>query len=408
MSRPRSPQDPQPEVSPRPAVSLARCASYDDEALDRAVSRSLEALDGWEALFDGDPVVLLKPNLLGPRGAETAITTHPRLIASVARILRRVHRGRLLVGDGPAIGTTRMVARTLGLPALLEPLDVELVDFTETVSVSGGDGFGAFDLARPLMDADLVVNMPKVKTHGQMGLTLSVKNLFGAFIGFEKPRLHLTCGTDRATFARMLLETAVRVDASLHIADGVIGMEDNGPSSGAPRTLGLVAASTNPVALDCALAEVLGFPPEELPVQLEARRRRMPGTRLDEIDLRGDPLDGFRVEDWKPARPMAMEEIFLPRILAQPLRHQLTTRPVFDDRLCTRCGICMQHCAAEAMRLDRRRRRHPGPRPSREAMFVDLDLCIRCFCCQEVCPEGAIRVGEGALLRLSRIARRRR
>lgn len=408
MSRPRTPQDPRPEEPSRPVVALAHCARYDNDVLDRAVTRSLEALDDWETPFDGDPVVLLKPNLLGPRSAETAITTHPRLVASVARVLRRVHRGRLLVGDGPAIGTTRMVARTLGLPALLESLDVELVDFTDTVSVSGGDGFGAFDLARPLMEADLVVNLPKVKTHGQMGLTLSVKNLFGAYIGFEKPRLHLTAGTDRATFARMLLETAVRVGADLHIADGVIGMEDNGPSSGDPRPLELIAASTNPVALDCALAEILGFPADELPIQLQARRRGMRGTHLHEVDLRGDPLDGFRVRDWKPARPMAMEEIFLPRLLAKPLRHQLTTRPVFDDRLCTRCGVCAQHCAAEAMRLARRRRRHPGPRRSNEAMFVDLDLCIRCFCCQEVCPERAIRVGEGPLLRLSRLVRGRR
>jgi len=372
------------------------------------VTAALEGLDDWSARFAGDPVVLLKPNLLAPRGVETAITTHPRFIASVARVVRRVHGGRLLVGDGPAIGTTRMVARTLGLPALLAPLDAELVDFSETVPVSGGDGFGAFDLARPLMEADVVVNLPKVKTHGQMGLTLAVKNLFGAFVGFEKPRLHLTCGTDYATFARMVLETATRVGADLHIADGVVGMEDNGPASGVPRTLELIAASDSGVALDCVLAEALGFPSEELPIQLEARRRGMPGARLDEVDLRGEALDPFRVRDWKPARPAAMNEIFLPRFLAQPLKHQLTTRPVFDDHRCTRCGICMKHCAAEAMRLDRRRRRHPGPRDSREAVFVDLDLCIRCFCCQEVCPDGALRVGEGTLLRLSRVLRWKR
>lgn len=407
MSRSRSPKEPA-TCSPRPAVSLARCVRYDDASLDRAVTAALEGLDDWEARFAGDPVVLLKPNLLGPRGAETAITTHPRFIASVARVIRSVHTGRLLVGDGPAIGTTRMVARTLGLPALLAPLDAELVDFAETVPVSGGDGFGAFDLARPLMEADVVVNLPKVKTHGQMGLTLAVKNLFGAFVGFEKPRLHLTCGTDYATFARMVLETARRVDADLHVADGVVGMEDNGPSSGVPRSLELVAASESGVGLDCALAEILGFAAEELPLQQEARRLGLPGTRLDELDLRGDPLDRFRVHDWRPARPAAMNEIFLPRYLAQPLRHQLTTRPVFDDRRCTRCGICMQHCAAEAMGLDRRRRRHPGPRRSSEAVFVDLDLCIRCFCCQEVCPEGALRVGEGSLLRLSRLLRLRR
>ncbi len=386
----------------QPAVCLAACEDYREPDLDRAIAAALAGVDGWERLFEGDPVVLLKPNLLGPKGPDTAITTHPRFIAAVARAIRRVHDGRLLLGDGPAIGTTTGVARKLGLPPLLAPLDVELVDFTETVSVSGGRGLGPMDLARPLVEADRIVNLPRVKTHGQMGLTLAVKNLFGAFIGFEKPRLHLTAGRDYDTFARMLLETAARVGADLHLADGVVGMEGNGPSAGEPRALGLVAAARDPIALDRVLAEVLGFPTASLPVQRVARAEGHDGAYLDRIALRGVPIDRFRVADWQPARPAGMEEIFVPRLLARPLRHQLTTRPDIDHRACTRCGLCAQHCAADALALQPRRRRHPGPTRSTQAMGLDLDRCIRCYCCQEVCPERAIRVGEGALLRLSR------
>ena len=182
-------------------------------------------------------------------------------------------------------------------------------------------------------------------------------------------------------------------------------MEGNGPGGGDPRLLGLVAGSRDPVALDRVLAEVLGFATPSLPVQRVAQAEGLPGSRLAGIDLRGDPLDGFRVDDWVPARTMGAEQIFIPKLLARPLRHQLTTRPAFDHRACSRCGLCIEHCAADALQLLPRGRRHPGPKASDVAIDLDLDRCIRCYCCQEVCPDRAISVGEGVLLRLSRRVR---
>ena len=386
-----------------PVVSLTRCTSYDDEPLDRAVGRALDLLDDWEAMFAGDPVVLLKPNFLAPRGVDTAITTHPRFIAAVVRAIRRVFSGRLLLGDGPAMGTTKAVARRIGLNPLIERYDVELVNFTESVSVPGGSGFKILELARPIVEADRIVNLPKVKTHGQMGLTLGCKNLFGAVVGMAKPRLHLHAGRDDATFARLLNEIARRAGSDLTIADGVIGIEGNGPSAGDPRQLGLVAASSDMVALDRVMAEVLGFPVEALPMMLDARSEGEAGAFLSHVEVRGESIEASRVDRWAPARQMAAGEIFIPRPIARPLRHQITTRPLFDDRLCTRCGLCAEHCAAGALTLRSRGRRKPGPTGSDQAMALDLDACIRCYCCQEVCPEGAIRVGEGALLKLSRL-----
>jgi len=384
-------------------VSLTRCASYEDEALDRSVGRALDLLDGWERIFDGDPVVLIKPNFLVPRGVRTAITTHPQFIAAVVRAIRRVFGGRLLLGDGPALGTTRAVARRLGLGPLIDPYDVELVNFSETVPVAGGAGFGPMDLARPIVEADRIINLPKVKTHGQMGLTLGRKNLFGAVVGLAKPRLHLHAGREYATFARMLNEIARRAGTDLTIADGVLAIEGNGPSAGDPRLLGLVAASTDVVALDRVFAEVLGFPVEALPMMMDSRGAGEAGAFLSNVEVRGESIDSARVDRWKPARQMEAHDIFIPKPIAGPLRHQISTRPLFDDPLCTRCGICADHCAAGALLLRARGRRDPGPNHSDEAMALDLDECIRCYCCQEVCPEGAIRVGEGALLRLSRL-----
>ena len=386
-----------------PVVSLAHCAEYEDSALDRALAQVLFDLGGLEALLPVQGTVLLKPNFLVPRKVEQAVTTHPRFIAAVARAVRAVHQGRLQIGDGPAMGSSTIVARKLGLPDLLDGLDVEIVDFDERVPVQGGEGFGTLQLARPIVEADAVINLPKVKTHGQMYFTGGVKNLFGAFVGFDKPRLHLTAGRDYALFARLLLEACRRIGPVLTLADGVVGMQGNGPGSGDPRALGLIAGSRDPLALDSVLLDVLGFAPSAVPVQVEALRQGLPGASLERIVLRGEPAERFRVSDWEPASQVGFVDVAgLPRIFARPMRDALTSRPVIDHARCTRCGICAGQCAAGALELTDRGRRPAGPLASDQQMALNLSRCIRCYCCQEVCPEHAISVGQGWMFGLTR------
>ncbi len=387
----------------RPVVALAACPTYEDAELDAAIAAVLRAHGGWEALFEGDPVVLLKPNFLAPRGIASAATTHPRFIAAVVRAVRAAFPGRLQLGDSPAVGSTRAVARVLGLPRLLAPYDVELVEFRDTVAVSGGNGFGPIELARPVVEADRVISLPKPKTHGQLRLTLAVKNLYGALVGFEKPRRHLTAGRDEATFARLVWEIERRVAPAFHLMDGVVGMEGNGPSAGDPRALGLVAASDRGLALDAVLAEILGYRAADVPLLAEALRDGDPAADVARVEVRGTPLAELRVGDWRPARRQDAADTYLPG----PLRHLLTTRPAFDHARCTRCRQCLGHCAAGALALAPRGRRAAGPEDRHDAVELDLDRCIRCYCCQEVCPEGAIRVGEGPLMRVTGWFRRR-
>ncbi len=391
-----------------PVVTLRACDSYEPDTLDQALDALLEDLGGLGPILAAapdDPVVLIKPNLLLPKPVRSGVTTHPQFIAAVARAVRRLHGGRLLVGDSPAVGPASGVARLLGLPRLLADLDVQIVDFRATAPVGGGGGFGPMDLARPLVEADVVINLPRIKTHGQMGLTMGVKNCFGAFVGVEKQQLHLSAGRDYATFARLLLEVERRVAPALTLADGVVAMEGNGPTSGDPRHLGLLAGSRDALAMDVVLADVLGFAPSELPILAEAVRQGRSSASRDAIEVRGDPAAGFAVSDWRRASAVSITQVVLPDLLALPLRHQLTTRPGFDHARCTRCGVCIEHCAAGALELEPRRRRPAGPRDSDRAIGLDLDACIRCYCCQEVCPEGAITVAEPPLVRIWRALR---
>lgn len=385
-----------------PVVALETCASYEDRELDRALATVLAEACDWAGLCRNRSTVLLKPNLVAARAPDSAVTTHPAFIAAVVRAVRRHHGGRLRLGDSPIASTVTRVAAKLDLPRLLRDHDVEIVHFVETVKIPGGGGFGPFDVARAVVEADLVINLPKVKTHAQMALTLGVKNLFGAFVGLEKVRWHLHAGRDEATFARLLLELARRVAPALTIADGVVGMQGNGPTAGRPRHLGLIAASTDALALDRAIAEILGFAVHQVPVLQQAALQKHVAVDAARIETRGQPLDRFRVARWEPARPGACNATLIPSLLAHLLRHQLTTRPVFNHRRCTRCGQCIQHCGPVALSLARRGRADPGPVNSDWKIAPDLDRCIRCYCCQEVCPQGAVSVGEGAVLGLCR------
>lgn len=385
-----------------PMVALEACASYDEGELDCALAAVLSHSYDWAGLWRGCSTVLLKPNLAAARAPDSAVTTHPAFIAAVVRAMRRGYGGRLLLGDSPVVSTATRVAAKLGLPQLLRAYGVEIVDFAETVEVAGGGGFGPFDLARPMVEADLVINLPKVKTHGQMALTLGVKNLYGAFVGLAKTRWHLHTGRDEAMFARLLLELHRRVAPGLTIADGVVGMEGNGPTAGRARPLGLIAASTDALALDRVIAEILGFAMSHVPVLAQAACLGRVDTAMARIHIRGQPLSRFRPASWEPARPVACEGTIIPRPLTRLLRHQLTTRPVFDHRRCARCGKCLQHCGPHALTLAPRGRVDPGPAASDQRIALDLDRCIRCYCCQEMCARGAVSVGEGPLLRLSR------
>ncbi|NOZ85115.1 MAG: DUF362 domain-containing protein [Deltaproteobacteria bacterium] len=376
-------------------VILAGAKRYERQELDVALEKVFNGLGGIQKFLPGNgKTVLLKPNFLVPKREESAVTTNPHFIAAVARMVRKHHQGPILVGDGPGLGTANLVAKKLNLHDLLEPYNVKIVDFIETLPVKGGGDFGPMDFAKPLVQADAVINLPKVKTHGQMYFTCGVKNCFGAFVGLDKSRLHLTAGRDYRTFARLLIETWKRVAPVLTIADGVTALEGNGPGNGDPRFLGLIAGSGNAMALDRVIAEILGFDPSGIPVLAEAKTMGEPFTDLPQIQVMGDPLDMFKVKDFKPAIDVSpVYNANLPGFVADFMRKYWTSRPVVNHGKCTRCGQCVKHCPATAMEI------RAGRHNRSESLQIDLDACIRCFVCQEICPEGSISVAKGPLLK---------
>ena len=375
---------------PKARVTIQRCAGYEAERLDAAIRACLEPLGGMAAFVRPGARVLLKPNVLNGTETEKAVTTHPAFIAAVVRAVKDAG-GEVFVGDSPGFCGLQKAVQTNGYEAMLREVGATLLPFEESRVVRTGETgpLREIEVAGEALDCDVLINLPKMKTHGQMFLTLAVKNLFGCVVGRRKARWHLEAGRDYEHFARMLVHIAKICKPALSILDGIVAMEGNGPNAGDPRQTNLVAASTDPVALDVAITSVLGFETEALNTTRAAREINWGVANLDEIEIVGERIEDVRVENFRPARKRDLI-LPLPHFVKRILRRLLTTRPHIDRSKCRACNKCVEICPATAMTMKDWR------------VKIDLGRCIRCFCCQEACPFGAIGVREGLMSKMLR------
>ncbi|HAO94174.1 MAG: hypothetical protein A2X99_04615 [Deltaproteobacteria bacterium GWB2_55_19] len=369
-------------------VSITRCTSYEIQEVYRAVKESIDLLGGMDRFVSMGERILLKPNLLAGKPPETAVTTHPEVVRVLIRLVKEAG-GVPVVGDSPGLGAAMKVADKCGVGPVCREEGVELVDLKTLVVAEnpGGRTFKRLEVAKEALDCDGIINIPKLKTHAQMFLTLGVKNLFGCVPGKLKPQWHLSAGVESSHFAAMLLDLYAFLHPRLTVMDGVVGMEGNGPGAGDPRKIGLVFAGADAVALDTVAATVLGAHPHDLPL-LKAAAIRGLNTDINGIEVLGEEISNVKVHGFKFAPLVSLNFADrLPHFLDRRLRRALTSRPSVERAKCTLCNICVQVCPAEVM-------------TKTERIGIDYDRCIRCYCCQEMCPEGAIAPVDGWLKRL--------
>lgn len=255
------------------AVFLDRAENYAGADLDAAVGRLLELAGCRPARGDR---VLVKPNLVAP--ANTALScTHPAVVRAVCRYLAD-HGAKITVGDSPAFGTGRVVARACGLDTALAGLPAALVNFSAPRRIRLSQG-GFIGVASQALDAEMIVNVPRFKVHDQMRLTLAVKNFFGCVVGFRKSLAHQVHGEKGTRFESMIMDVCLAMPRSVSLVDGVTAMHVHGPAKGGePFPLGLLGAAADPVALDAGLHAVLGLTPGATPLGMEAARRGLAGN----------------------------------------------------------------------------------------------------------------------------------
>jgi uncharacterized protein (DUF362 family) len=289
--------------TPKPAVSLIRAKSYEQEALRESLTTLLEPLGGIAAFVKRGDRVLLKPNLLTGSRPTKECTTRPELVRAVAEMVMEVG-GKPFLGDSPAFGSAKGVATANGL----EELNIPIVEFHGKRYQTVNDDFNHLLLSKEAMEADVIINLPKVKSHMQLTVTLGVKNLFGCVPGKMKAWWHFEAGKDTTRFGEMLVETARAINPNLTILDGIVGHEGNGPSGGEPRDLGVLAASDNVFALDRAMLEILKVDPLQVPT-IAASQRLGICPELSEIDFPNLP-DNLMPIDFA-----------MPRVIKSTFRH---------------------------------------------------------------------------------------
>jgi len=336
------------------------------------------AVDKAFALFPltlGNKKVLIKPNVLRASEAKEGIVTHPAVLRAVVEAVEAGHPAEIIVGDNPGAfgyGDNETCFQQTGLMEASKGYyrnignDAVKMDFNP-------EFMPLVSLSRAVVEADILISLPKFKTHGLTVISGAVKNSYGFLPGAQKARLHKEAGTPER-FHDMLVDVFQLRIPDLFIVDAVVGMEGNGPASPDLRDIGLILASDNSVALDAVIAEMMGLDPGRLRFLQKAKAVGLGDFDTDTIDIVGEfvKLPRFKIP------PLGGEAALENKEVQIFLDERTRLRPLADPDLCTSCETCIEQCPVAALSM-------------KDALpVVDPEICITCFCCQEICPEKAI------------------
>lgn len=375
-------------------VVLIPCQRYDADEITEQLNRAIALLGGWEAFCQPDARILLKPNLLKKASPEQAITTHPAVFEAVIRSLKESGRTRLSYGDSPGHGAFGKAAEDCGLAQVAKTYDVSEGEFGSATTVSvQGKVAEQFVLCNAMLETDCIINLCKMKTHALERITGAVKNMYGAVFQINKGLGH-TKFPNPDSFAEMLIDLNQYLKPRLHIMDGIVAMEGNGPASGTPVSMNVLLVSADAVALDTVFCHLIHLDPALVPTNVAGERAGYGTTKEEDISLLlpdGSTLSFSELEQRfskenfavirDPARNVSLSSL---RMIVSLLDH----RPAIKTSRCIRCGICVQSCPLTPKAVQ-----FPNNKKNKVPKY-DYDRCIRCFCCQEMCPQKAIYVKQ--------------
>ncbi len=332
-------------------VAVIGCESYDDTEVLASVRRGLELLGGISNFARQGETILLKPNLLAGDPPEKALTTHPAVFKAVARVFQE-GGANVVYGDSPALAKPERAAKLTGLQAAAQEIGVPLADFKTGVKVSFPDALLAKQLilAAGALDADGIVTLPKMKTHGFTRITGSVKNQFGCLPGLQKAEFHVKM-PDIYDFSRVLVDINRYLKMRLSIMDGIVAMEGNGPRSGEPIPMNVLIFSADLVAVDAVFCRLIDMDPEFVPTMALSREAGLGTYKDNEISLVGDDIEGFIKKDFKAVRQAPYRYISA-QSFPTFLKNWVSPRPVIDSSNCVLCGQCVQMCPVSPKAVD--------------------------------------------------------
>lgn len=375
------------------SVAVVRCETYAEDEVMQAVERGLELMGGADRFAHAGENLILKPNLLVGTPPYKQVTTHPMVFKAVSIYLMQT--GAVLsYGDSPGFGRLSSVAARAGLAPIAQELGIELADFTTPVQVSYPEGnlIKQFTIASSVIKADGLISLPKMKTHALTRFTGAVKNQFGCVPGVLKAEWHSRM-PDMERFSQMLVDLNRFLQPRLFVMDGITAMESNGPRNGDPRHVGVLLFSTDPVALDATAARIINLDPRLVPTLHWGEQWGL--GSIDDIEILGDTIEDLIVPDFVVNR-VTGSTTGGSGWFSKAFKNWVIPRPTIIDEKCTSCGTCVKVCPVTPKAVDYLNGDKTIP------PVHHYDLCIRCYCCQEMCPSDAIEVQTPLLGRLIR------
>ena len=363
-------------------VSIVKCENYSAECVEKSLSDLLTLIGGLDWVTPNMKIVI-KANLVTFMKPDSAGTTHPALLCELVKQLK-ARGAQVTIGDSPGgLYTSAFVNKVYDITKVSDVKNFGglLNQNFEKSKATFPDAkiLKEFEYTSYLNDADVIINFCKLKTHGMMGMSAAVKNLFGTIPGTLKPEYHFKF-PEHSDFADMLIDLNEYFKPKICIVDAVVGMEGNGPTSGTPKHIGALLASTNPYKLDLACAKIIGLTKENV-TTLEASFKRglIPAT-AKELSC-NDDLDKYTINDYKNIlvhRSLLFED--KSKLIGRIITKSMKSVPVLNKSTCIGCKKCFDICPAKAITMK-------NGKP-----IIDRKKCISCFCCQEFCPKGAMKV----------------
>lgn len=375
-------------------IFVSRCESYKKNDVKSVILEGLNKLGGPGKYINKKQKICIKPNLLLPTSPDKAITTHPVFIEAVIEILAE-YTGKpenIIIADSfaPGVPFTRSgiekIYRETGLLGIEERTGCRLNFATDYSRVSNKKGrlLKKIDIINVVKDSQVIINLPKFKTHNLTTITGAIKNMFGVVPGFTKVGYHLRFD-DINVFIGMLLDIVMLVKPTLNIMDGILGIEGDGPGrSGTLRNIGIVMISDDPVAMDLIMGHIMNVEEEYNPFIKIARERGLSSAYWENIEMMGARIDELIMRDYKLPKSAGQEKLienkFISKYIIPRIRTYLNPYPYADMGKCTNCMTCQKVCPQKVVTC------------TENNVRFDYSNCIRCFCCSEMCPEGAIDI----------------
>lgn len=366
-------------------VAIMDCNRYDVDKIKNKINEGIQTLGGWEKYIKKNSTVLLKPNMIGPKKPETAATTHPTFLQAVISILHDLNcivwigdsSGGALEGSSP----TKQSFSVTGFQAVAEKEGAIIKNFdTEgAVKITPQSGLvNEMYIAKPVFEADYVINLPKLKTHVAALYTGAVKNLFGCIPGLKKAEYH-KIGSRPDDFANIIIDINQAVNITLNIMDAIIAMDGDGPTGGNPYEMYKILISDDSMAIDMIATKMINLDFNDVPILHAGINRKLGCESISQIEIKGDYNTVPTVKNFKiPKTKMRISGSKAAGLIIPLAIDFLKTKPFINLNKCKQCNMCVNSCPVNAIDISTKQ--------------IDYNKCIECMCCHELCLYHAVEL----------------